>query len=988
MKRMFYVLSALLLTANLYAGYISGVVTNASNNTPVPFAQISVFLPASASGDSIVIHGQSDSTGIFNVMVPFNGFVTVSVSHPNFYTSAQGPVFVDSLTTLRLLFALQPRNSTGINLVSGNVKKAGTNLPVIGAKVLLTAPNTTGGSISTFTDAQGKYSFRNIVPGIYGLSVQKEGFVTYFHPQPLTITSTTIIENLNISLIPNNTTVNAIVNGGVYQFSPNPVWSPIGGAKIIFSSVNGSAVTTYSDSAGRYWIFNIPAGTYNVTCSREGYTTRTVNEFHLSPDTINILDFYLEPLLNTNFIKGQVKNAVTQLPLPGINVGLAPNNMLPVIYTAVTDNEGRYAFYNVPPGSYRMTAFGEGFIPYTRQELLTVTSKTQISNLNFLMMPVDTTLTSSVTGKVFAASSAGVAVPIEGAKITIVGPDSLIFTAFSNNLGEFLISNVPAGIYNAACSKEGYVTVTRYPYNVVPGVNILQFYLQPQGGNTYGTISGVVTIDGQNQPVANALIQFYSNNAPAVAPFAARTNANGAYHKELPAGAYYVSVLIESPDSMNLYREYYDNVQNITQATPVMVAAGVNTGNINFGVPGSPVSGFTFTVSGIVRTADNLPLQGANVKIISPVSAVPPTPAFGAITNGQGEYSMTVTINAPVNQYVFYVAASKEGYAVQFFDHKAALHLADLITVQNGSAVTNVNFDLSTGSSTGSYSISGNITKEDGTPVTGAFVLTSKAVSAGQMIVSLTDNSGNYTTQTLPPGKYYNLFLKEGYIPEFYNNAVRWENATPIMVSSSNVTGIDAALTGVTTTLSSGIFAGTVKDELGMPIAGAIVNMTGDNGVIRNYAVTDAEGYYSINGIGAGSYDISATQMGYTSAQQTVTYVPQNGTMHTVDFMLSQSPALGSDDNAEIIPSEYKLSNYPNPFNPSAKIDYQIPMLCKVQLKVYDILGYEVAVLVDENKPAGNYTVEFSAADLPSGIYFCELRTASQRIVNKMILMK
>lgn len=84
--------------------------------------------------------------------------------------------------------------------------------------------------------------------------------------------------------------------------------------------------------------------------------------------------------------------------------------------------------------------------------------------------------------------------------------------------------------------------------------------------------------------------------------------------------------------------------------------------------------------------------------------------------------------------------------------------------------------------------------------------------------------------------------------------------------------------------------------------------------------------------------------------------------------------------------------NYPNPFNPSTKIRYSIPNvgsgLAQTVLKVYDILGNEVTTLIDEEKPAGVYTVNFDAGSLSSGIYFYQLQAGSFVETKKMILLK
>jgi hypothetical protein len=91
----------------------------------------------------------------------------------------------------------------------------------------------------------------------------------------------------------------------------------------------------------------------------------------------------------------------------------------------------------------------------------------------------------------------------------------------------------------------------------------------------------------------------------------------------------------------------------------------------------------------------------------------------------------------------------------------------------------------------------------------------------------------------------------------------------------------------------------------------------------------------------------------------------------------------------EILPSNFSLDqNYPNPLNPTTNIGFQIAQFGFVSLKLFDILGNEVATLVNEEKPAGNYKVEFSAAGLPSGIYFYRLQSGPFVQTKKMILMK
>jgi polyhydroxybutyrate depolymerase len=88
-------------------------------------------------------------------------------------------------------------------------------------------------------------------------------------------------------------------------------------------------------------------------------------------------------------------------------------------------------------------------------------------------------------------------------------------------------------------------------------------------------------------------------------------------------------------------------------------------------------------------------------------------------------------------------------------------------------------------------------------------------------------------------------------------------------------------------------------------------------------------------------------------------------------------------------PSTFALfQNYPNPFNPITKISWQSPVSSRQVLRVFDVLGNEVATLVDEYKPVGSYEIEFNASGLPSGIYFYRLQAGNFVSTKKMVLLK
>jgi plastocyanin len=89
-----------------------------------------------------------------------------------------------------------------------------------------------------------------------------------------------------------------------------------------------------------------------------------------------------------------------------------------------------------------------------------------------------------------------------------------------------------------------------------------------------------------------------------------------------------------------------------------------------------------------------------------------------------------------------------------------------------------------------------------------------------------------------------------------------------------------------------------------------------------------------------------------------------------------------------LLPTEYKIDNYPNPFNPATTIKYQLPKAGIVTIKVYDILGKEAATLVNEIKPAGYYSVNFDGRELTSGIYIATIQVNNFIQSKKMLLVK
>jgi hypothetical protein len=80
--------------------------------------------------------------------------------------------------------------------------------------------------------------------------------------------------------------------------------------------------------------------------------------------------------------------------------------------------------------------------------------------------------------------------------------------------------------------------------------------------------------------------------------------------------------------------------------------------------------------------------------------------------------------------------------------------------------------------------------------------------------------------------------------------------------------------------------------------------------------------------------------------------------------------------------------NYPNPFNPSTQITYSIPKATDVTIKIYDVLGKEIAILVNERKQPGEYKATWNAEGVPSGVYFCRMIASEYVQIRKIVLVR
>jgi hypothetical protein len=233
--------------------------------------------------------------------------------------------------------------------------------------------------------------------------------------------------------------------------------------------------------------------------------------------------------------------------------------------------------------------------------------------------------------------------------------------------------------------------------------------------------------------------------------------------------------------------------------------------------------------------------------------------------------------------------------------------------------------------------------------------------------------------------------------------------ATPVTQSTTSRSGQSAARVEIVSFGESAYFGILTASDV--PVTQRFGSLTGyfqffpvnaNNSIIIVVLMANDENY-----VGGGSLEISSAASAYTQFSLTIDYTagetPNNAFIQIIVADSSENPVPGSfalfDDlefgsvvnipDESTLPNKFDIKqNYPNPFNPSTTIEYSVPQTGFVKIKVYDIIGNEVASLVNENQAAGYYKINFDGSNLPSGIYLTRMEAGNFVKTYKMTLLK
>jgi hypothetical protein len=195
---------------------------------------------------------------------------------------------------------------------------------------------------------------------------------------------------------------------------------------------------------------------------------------------------------------------------------------------------------------------------------------------------------------------------------------------------------------------------------------------------------------------------------------------------------------------------------------------------------------------------------------------------------------------------------------------------------------------------------------------------------------------------------------------------------------------------GVTVTegLTGSIFAGQAMrfGQNYMEAYPDVVNPSGGSTVCLRYPSGAAAGIQYVGAFGLSSLPGALVHLGFPA--ETIADDSCFNELVAAVVQFFDAPT-GITDGSSGSPGSFALEqNYPNPLNPSTEIRYQTSEVGRVRLSVFDLLGREVSVLIDEERPPGVYTTTWDASQMPGGLYFCRLTAGESTQVRKMVLMK
>ncbi len=759
--RMFlvFILSGLFTTS--FAASLSGVVYDGESEQPIADALVWAYhVNGESQIDSSFYEVASDENGHYYFDFLPAGLFRITAHHPDYYDASSEVESVDGEMAITKDFKLTPRKHHYNNSVSGMISDCNSGNPLPNVYVVLYISADRPCLLTTISDREGNYQFKNIPPNVYNLIAFKGGYKTYELERKLDIKCDTHIENLDFVMLPKTNDAPGRLTGYVYAndgmvhlvdsvktvrdllILPPPVYP----ARIeLFRITDDNAIyyhSTWTNPDGSYRLRGITPGDFLMVVRARGY--KKYSEHISIQSGYNEKIVYLKPYPQRyGVISGNVIFDKSEEPVAGalINfISLSDRNHFRRTYT----NENGDYKARLKPGRYVVSCAYLGY-----NLLDTISVKDTLS----------------------------------------------------------LYDPVRCGYYREYYDDtQSFADAKRIPVYHGSQITGIDFGLPDYLGIKEFTVSGIV-MDEDGAPLAEAEVRVYVYNC--LYSFATDPNSvgiqdryyttisgdDGSYSITIDNRPWYVPFIIVSAHKEGFLPQFYDHKEAFYEADRIRVNKS-EISDINFDLIPEPQ--YDFTMAGLITDPENNPIPGT----IIITGNINTGQLYFAFSNCDGYYAFN-----GLPRGVYYTLFIAFGYGPELWDD--AIQWADADPIILNQDLFDINAELQpVQSGMGDGTITGRITSYNGTELSGVLVT---AINSDDVLVGygFTDVNGDYNITGLSDGEYnieagkisYNATSSRVYVAS-------GEHATVIVdmdIESNAVTSVE---TGNETTIPKNIFLG------------------------------------------------------------------------------------------------------------------------------------------------------------------------------------
>lgn len=947
--------------------------------------------------------------------------------------------------------------TTGLQAIAGRVTTSdGMPLSRIkGIVVAFTAnPDSIASKEFAYVNPDGSYLIEHLVPGNYYVIAQADSYETQYYNQAATFDQAKqvqVVASDTTNGIDFNLQKISLGTGVISGIVTNASGQPIANANMMaFSNDNPfSFVNVLSARDGTFRLTALKTGSYIVQAIAEGYIAKFYNNrrLHEKPDFVNVVE--PNETNNINFTLsagGTITGKVTGKSGNPLNGAIVQSYFAKVdslfgkgLGVAITEADGAYKISGLEGGAYIISA--EAWSPWARAQrwyknvstpdsatVLNVQEEKTIAGIDFtLALPH---VAGSINGMVTNAKGEPLPdVSVQGytrVDSFSLRPQIWVYTNTDLN-GRFRLE-APAGEYIISASAfNSWQSATRWypnvstpdsakPLLVQKDVDLknIDFRLPIVQGNSviYGTVK-----DDEGRALIGAFVEVTPADDPAKPNWkiwaSASTDSLGQFYiPKLPPGQYLVHT--QYWEEVHFGTQWHKLADAREQAAPLTVQDAEKVGPIDFQLKLRPQYGSIY--GRVTADADGSPMGRAYIEV-APLKRnyYTGTPiGFGNLnttTNDRGEYRLDLL---PEGEYL--IAVYADG-AFEYYANAVVPELAKSIQVIGGDSLQ-INFGL-TPRREGQGVISGRVLDElnDGfIPI--AMVIARPTIvplvwpKSEMFFTAVTNPFGEFKMTGLPDGEYYVMSFAPTYIGKFYENTYDPGEAMPVQVTEQKPAAkIDFALRQIFYRNKAGLDAragngvsviGKVRDSSNKGVANAYIYVLNEQRQPVAFTRTNSEGQYEITGVEAGAYRLLASHLNYSSKYnddanrfaeaKAVELTP--GKIE-VNFVLTPKSTTGISEAAGTsIPQTVELyGNYPNPFNPETQIAFGLPATMRVKIRLFNVLGEEIAVLHDGVLNAGVHHLNWNGRNqaggqVGSGLYLYRLESPALTLRGKMLLLR